>query len=263
MSATIEEQPAPDFEIDHPDEYARYFLSHPHEISFHLNLLAKRNPLVTAYIDDGKQFFLTALVAVNEQNGTIFLDPASVESLNAETQKARQLTLVANIDRVKVQFRLSGLHESQFDGRRVLAADMPGTLLRLQRREFFRLEPPLSSPIGCQILVVTDGAAKTIEPRVADISGGGISLAAPTNLAGACQPGTLFNDCRLDLPGEGVLLVHLRVRKMVEISPSTGAHNLRLGCEFVNLPGSRLAMIERYITRIERERKARESGLAD
>ena len=120
------------------------------------------------------------------------------------------------------------------------------------------------SPIGCQIAIEQfAGSVKTFEPKVADISGGGISLTAPTNLAEACQPDTLFKDCRLDLPGEGVLLVNLRVRKMVEISANTGIHNLRIGCEFVGLPGTRLAMIERYITRIERERKARDSGLAD
>ena len=52
-----------------------------------------------------------------------------------------------------------------------------------------------------------------------------------------------------------------RVRKAVEYSASNGLHNLRIGCEYVDLAGSRLAMIERYITRIERERKAKATGL--
>jgi c-di-GMP-binding flagellar brake protein YcgR len=264
MSSNIEELPAPDFEIDHPDDYAQYFLGNPREISFYLNLLVKRGSLVTAHIDDGKLFFLTAIVAVDGEKGEIFIDPAQAEGLNTAAGAARQITLVANLDRVKIQLRLTGLRESQFDGRRALSTGIPATMLRLQRREFFRLEPPLISPIGCQIAIEQfAGSVKTFEPKVADISGGGISLTAPTNLAEACQPDTLFKDCRLDLPGEGVLLVNLRVRKMVEISANTGIHNLRIGCEFVGLPGTRLAMIERYITRIERERKARDSGLAD
>lgn len=57
--------------------------------------------------------------------------------------------------------------------------------------------------------------------------------------------------------------MNLRVRKSVEMSDRTGQHSLRIGCEFANLPGARLAFIERYITRIERERKARDTGLAD
>jgi len=47
------------------------------------------------------------------------------------------------------------------------------------------------------------------------------------------------------------------------MSDRSGLHNLRIGCEFANLPSSRLGFIERYITRIERERKARDTGLAD
>ncbi|MBK7646604.1 MAG: flagellar brake protein [Betaproteobacteria bacterium] len=264
MNTVIEELPVPDFEIDHPDEYAQYFLSNPREISFYLNLLVKRGCLVSAHIDAGQQFFLTAMVAVDEEKGEILIDPAQIETLNTAAGAARQITLAANLDRVKVQLRLGAMRESQFDGRRALSTDIPRTILRLQRREFFRLEPPLGSPIGCQIALNTLGTnVRTFEPRVTDISGGGVSLSAPTNLAEACQPGTVFKDCRLDLPGEGVLLVNLRVRKLVEISANTGIHNLRIGCEFVNLPGTRLAMIERYITRIERERKARDSGLAD
>lgn len=265
MASTIEELPAPDFEIDHREDYAQYFLSNPREISFYLNLLAKRGSLVTAHIDAGKLFFLTAILAVDEEKGEILIDPAQAETLNSAARVAHQMTLIAKLDHVKIQLRLPGLRESERDGRRALSTDIPRTMLRLQRREFFRLEPPLGSPVGCLVAFdnPTSGNAKTFEPKVADISGGGISLTAPTSLADACQPETLFKDCRLDLPGEGVLLVNLRVKKMVEISANTGIHTLRIGCEFVGLPGTRLAMIERYIARIERERKARDSGLAD
>lgn len=41
----------------------------------------------------------------------------------------------------------------------------------------------------------------------------------------------------------------------------SGQAFLRIGFEFLNLPGARLAQIQRYITRIERERKARDAGL--
>lgn len=264
MSSATEDQPNPDFEIDHPDEYARYFLTTPREISFYLNQLVKRGSLLTAHIDDGKQFFLTAIVAVDAENGAILLDPAQADAINSAARSAQQVTLIANLDRIKVQFRLSALGEAQFNGRRTLSSRLPNTMLRLQRRGFFRLEPPLASPIHCRIAVDTpDGTSRNFDPRVADISGGGLSLTVPTNLADDCQPDTLFKDCRLEIPGEGVLLVNLHVRKLVEISANTGLHNLRLGCEFVGLPGTRLAMIERYITRIERERKAHDSGLAD
>ena len=35
----------------------------------------------------------------------------------------------------------------------------------------------------------------------------------------------------------------------------------RAGCQFVDLPGQMLTLIQRYIIRVERERKARETGM--
>lgn len=91
----------------------------------------------------------------------------------------------------------------------------------------------------------------------------GVSLIAAVEQAANFPRDALFQDCRLEIPGEGVIQVNLRVRKTIEISSRNGEHSLRVGCEFVNLTGTKLAFIERYITRIERERKARDTGLID
>lgn len=256
-------QPNLDFEIDHPDEYAQYFLSNPMEVSFYLNLLAKRGSLLTAHINDGPAFFLTTIATVDDEKRLIFLDPAQTAEINAAAKSARQITLAANLDCIKIQLHTPALTEHEVAGRKSLVAAIPDTILRLQRREFFRLEPPLTNPIHCRIAIDSpDGTFKTFELQAGDISGGGISLIAPTELVDDCQRNTLFKDSRLEIPGEGVLLVNLRVRKTFEFSAENRHHHLRLGCEFIGLPGTRLAMIERYITRIERERKARDSGLA-
>lgn len=254
----------PEFEIDNPEEYSQYFLRTSREVAFYLNLLAKKNSLVTAHIGDGSQFFLTSIVAFDPASGSLLLDPAQNEALNAAALATTPITLVANLDRVKVQIRLLALSETLYEGHRVLKAPSPTTMLRLQRREFFRLEPPVTHPIFCGVTIENaQGTRKTAELKVADISGGGISLYAPTELSDDCLPDAMFHDCRLDIPGEGVMTITLRVRKSVELSSQSGLHILRVGCEFVGLSGARQAMVERYITRIERERKARESGIAD
>ncbi len=264
MSNQPEERPTPDFEIDHQKEFSQFFLSNRREVIFYLNIMAKRHSLFTAYINDGGHFFLTTIVAVDEKNGLIFLDPQQDDERNAELVGTRQITLEANLDSVKMQIRLPALKVSSVDGAKVLSAPIPEHILRLQRREFFRLEPPHSHPVHCKIASEnTDGAAQTFELPLADISGGGACLIGPIELAEHFFRDALFQQCRLEIPGEGVIQVNLRVRKTVGISDRTGRQHLRIGCEFVNLPGLRLAFIERYITRIERERKARDSGLAD
>ena len=264
MTSTADDLPAADFEIDHLDEYAQYLLSDPQEISYYLKLLAQRGKLLSAYLDGSNQFFLTALLAVDDAQGILHFDTAQSAEINQAAVAARQITLSANLDRIKIQFRLQGLQMREHEGRRVLSGSIPATLLRLQRRECFRLAPPISHPLTCQIyLEQPNGSPHAVACGVSDISCGGISLVAPMSSRNDYPRDTLLQNSRLEIPDEGVLLVNLRVRKAVEFSPEDRQHHLRVGCEFVGLPGSRLAMIERYITRIERERTAKISGLAD
>lgn len=264
MNELLENPPPPDFEIDHREDFARYFLHERREIVFYLDALIKRGSLITTHLDDGERFFLTTILAVDTAGGRLFLDPAQTEELNQHAVAARRITLVATLDRVKVQFRLAGIEVTQIEGRAALAAPLPATVLRLQRREFFRLEPPADNPIRCR-LETSDGQGlpRHFDLTLGDISGGGVSLVADIHDAECFPRAALLGECRLDIPGEGVIAVELRVRKAIEVSTQSGLHNLRVGCEFVNLPGNRLAMIERYIARIERERKARSSGLLD
>lgn len=262
MTQAAEELPIPDFEIDHKEEFPQYLLSNRREILYYLNMLATRRSLLTAYINEGQRFLLTSIVAVDDATSSIFFDPPNVDEQLSDAIGARQITLVTNLDRVQIQMRLPALSESQYQGRKVIFAPIPEAMLRLQRREFFRLEPPLATPIHCKLLAHSPiGKMSTLDLVLSDISGGGISLIAPTEIADHFPRDTLFQQCRLEIPGEGVIQVNLRVRKTIELSSRNGRHSLRVGCEFMDLPSNRLAFVERYITRIERERKAKDSGL--
>lgn len=260
----ISDNDAPDFEIDHPDDFAPYFLDSPREIALFLNLLSKRGGIITAYLNEGHQFFLTSILAIDEASGTLFLDPPQAGEDILPVHSAWQVTLVGNLEKVKLQLRVPALQDGVHEERKVLCAPLPDRLLRLQRREYFRLEPPHTQPIMCTLSATTAASTpRTLELPLSNISGGGVSLVAPTDLADLFPRDALFKECRLEIPEEGVILVNLRVRKTIEISPQSGHRSLRVGCEYIGLPALRLAMIERYITRIERERKARDTGLAD
>lgn len=264
MSSTAEELPLPDFEIDHQEEYGQFFLTSRAEVLFYLNLLSRRRSIITAYVNDGREFFLSSIVAVDDTEDMVFLDPSQASEKITLAESAKQITLVANLDRVKIEMRLPALKLRSYQGLNTLCTRMPQSMLRLQRREFFRLEAPLAAPIQCKLAAhQNDGSTKTFELLLSDISGGGVSLIADMDALSDFPRDALFQDCRLEIPGEGVIQVNLRVRKVVEVSNRSGNHNLRIGCEFVNLPGTRLTFIERYITRIERERKARDSGLIE
>jgi hypothetical protein len=58
------------------------------------------------------------------------------------------------------------------------------------------------------------------------------------------------------LPDEGLLVTSLCVRNMFDVTTRSGTRYVRVGCEYVGMTSARLAMVQRYITRMERERKA-------
>ncbi len=54
----------------------------------------------------------------------------------------------------------------------------------------------------------------------------------------------------------------LQVRNSLDLTLLNNKANRRLGCHFTDISRADLAMVQRYITRLERERNARISGLS-
>lgn len=256
------EQAPPRFELEQADDYSKFLLYSKSEIVFVLRTLIQKGAMITVYFDQGKSFLLTSLLAVSQDNGELIFDVGSDDDMNRKALLADKLIFITMIDKVKVQFSLNRLSSSQNEGRPAFRGALPETLLRLQRREYFRLSTPIANPVKCIIpMKRVDGSALLVEVPLLDISGGGVGLMATTDQAGLFSADATFPDCRIALPDEGLLVATIGIRNTFEVSTKSGLHYVRVGCEFVDLPGPRLTMIQRYITRVERERKARLSGM--
>ena len=132
-------------------------------------------------------------------------------------------------------------------------------LLRLQRREYYRLIASNPHSLSCLIPVSSGGEKRMVsmEATVLDISSGGLAILLPPNEP-TLEPETILNDCRLMLPETGPIVTSLRVRNIFRITNRDGSTMLRAGCEFTDLPASMASTIQRYILKVERERNARE-----
>lgn len=250
------------FEIDQPDQFGQFILNNPLEILRNLQALTKQGGFVSVYFDRGENFFLSTVLAVDENRRSLVIDAPRQEEVLQQALQAGVATLCANLDRIKIQFHLPRLLPETWEERKALISLLPEKMLRLQRREFFRIQTPLLTPLRCRLIRQhSDGRSEVFDFPLHDISGGGVCLIAPIEMAEKFSLGELFADCRLDIPGESVLSVNLRVRELAQLEMHDGQPQLRLGCEFFNLPGTRLSLIERYITRQERSSKARLSGL--
>jgi len=259
----VPEQSPPRFELEQPDDYSQYLLYSKSEIVSVLRSLVQKGALITVYFDRGKSFLLTSMIALNPNTRSFILDLGSNEEMNRRALLAQKLILTTVVDKVKIQFSISGLTATQYDGRDAFIGTIPEALLRLQRREYFRLSTPIANPIKLAATIRrADNSALQVNLPLLDISGGGVGLMFATDQAQLLERGEMLKECKLMLPDEGLLVTSLCVRNMFDVTTRNGTRYVRVGCEYVGLTAARLAMVQRYITRMERERKARLDGLA-
>ncbi len=239
-----------------------YMLYSKVEIAGILRTLVAQSTLMTVYFNEGNDFLMTTLLKLQPDSNTMILDIGGDNDMNQRALRAAKLICITSIDKVKIQFALHGIQPVQFEGRNSFLAEIPKAVLRLQRREFFRLLLPVTKPLKCRTLITNTDHSKThFETTILDISGGGVGLIVPP--ADICfQTDMLLDNCQIELPGVGNIQVALRVRSIYEVIMLNGARSKRSGCQFINLSGQALTLVQRFIIKSERDRKARESGLA-
>jgi c-di-GMP-binding flagellar brake protein YcgR len=243
------------FELMATDEDSRFQLRSRSEIQFLLQSMVKSGDLITAFFNQGTEFLLTALLRVDE--ASVVLDYGASAEMNRKVCLADKLILIATHDKVKVQFALPYVKPATHNGRPAFEAPLPERVLRLQRRDYFRLTAPVAQPLKCKLAMTQEGATyRMIEAQVMDISGGGIAIMSPPSGFDFVVD-QFFESCEVDLPEVGLVRAGLRVRNVFELTLRNGSKVRRSGCQFVNLPGNMLSRIERYIMKVERERKVR------
>ncbi len=263
MSETepTEDQSPPRFELEQIDDYSQYLLHSRTEILAVLRTLIQKNTLITVHFDRGNAFFLTSMLAILPETDSFIVDVSSEEETNAKALRADRLIFTAVVDKIKIQFSIDALVRTEFEGRPAFIGRIPDALLRLQRREFFRLATPIANPIRLFTSLPRSEGVLALDVPLLDISGGGVGLMLVPEQASLLKQGDVIENCRITLPEEGLLATTLGVRNLFDVATRSGARYVRVGCQYIDLPAARLAAIQRYITRIERERKARLAGL--
>ena len=238
--------------------YNQYMLRSPAEIAMVLRGLQDHVAQITVFFNEGKDMLITTVAAVAIDHLVLDFGPAS--DMNRKALLAEKHFCVTVLDKVRVQFILRTFTQTEDHGRPAFRCNLPEELLRLQRREFYRLVTPIARPLQCRVAVpLPDGSEYSHEAHVFDISGGGLGISTPPEHI-PFDVGMTLPQCRLDLPEVGIITGTLQVRSLFDIVLRNGAHTRRAGCEFINLPGPMMTLIQRYIIKVERERKARESG---
>lgn len=235
------------------DKYA----IHSHlEILFILRAIMRKNTLVTLCFDPGDDFVSTSILDLDAERGKMVVDYGANEEINQQALRAAQLIFIASHDQVRVQFVCHGIGKTRFEGRNAFSVGIPESLLRMQRREYYRIATPAVNPLKCTLPLPAGHTPDTAEVIVQDISCGGVAVIDHHSRVDF-EPGTTYENRRIVLPGISTLNVSIQVKSAFEVTLKNGLAGKRSGCEFVAMQGKMLAMIQRYIMKLEREKKAK------
>jgi c-di-GMP-binding flagellar brake protein YcgR len=234
-------------------DLAKYTLASPVEIAHHLKSIVKNGYMVTVFANRGKTFVLTRLLDVDAKAQTLVFDWGSDPEVNAKILSSERNVFVCSPDGVKTQFITDQVREISFDGRPAFEVDLPAQVIKLQRREFFRIRTPVGNPLICRI---GDYQGAPLELPVFDISLGGMALWLPDLTTAGFDIGQQYIDCHVDLKPFGPLQSVLEVRHRLPVQLRNGQDAVRIGCSYLHLPTSMENLIQRYVGQLERERRA-------
>ncbi|TAH43135.1 MAG: flagellar brake protein [Betaproteobacteria bacterium] len=247
-------------ELLHAHDTSRFLLHDRREIAQLIARLAADRALVTAYLTPGNQSFLTMVLGLTPDAEALLLDGSTAEAINRQIEGTEQITCITQLDKVRIQFGLERPSRGSADGSPVFTAALPTEVLRLQRRDFFRLSTPATQTVVCSIpLGPGQGRGGPVEMRILDISAGGIAVAVPPSGI-HLEPGMSFPGSHLRLPESEPILARLTVRNLFRLVTRNGIEMLRAGCQFSELPPHAESVIQRYIMKNERQRASRERG---
>jgi c-di-GMP-binding flagellar brake protein YcgR len=231
------------------------------EIVSLLNSMMDRNQLLSLMIKGGSESVITSILEVDDSDNSIVLDSAPSAILNEHILESKKIAFEALYNNIRITFTANGADSVEYEGRNALRVEIPPSLIRLQRREYFRIATPLAKPIKCTInMVREDGAIMPIVTLLYNISAGGVGLTDDKCILDPTL-GNIYDNCILDLNDGTMIPIKLAVRGFKEVKLTTGKTVHRFGCEFVDIQRGALGAIQRFITKIEREQNARASGM--
>ncbi|WP_373975206.1 flagellar brake protein [Chitinibacter sp. SCUT-21] len=251
MSEEFEKGPSP---IQTGQDIAPFLLKTPMEIAYVLRQLEQNHTNIAIYFNAGHDMMLTRVLNVDSKNKQFIYDIGGHEPSNRDLVSTPKVLFVSDLDGVKVQFSTAAPSRIQYEGKPAFQSAFPIDLVKLQRREFYRLTTPITTPYTVS-LQGNNQSSLTLD--IHDISLGGLGIwlkdEAQTTLF---DLGSILHKCTLDLAAAGRVQVDLEIRNLHPVSLKQDMMRHMLGVKFVNLSRGSEALLQKLIVQLEREKKA-------
>jgi len=199
----------------------------------------------------GEDMMLTTLLHVQPERNLLVFDCSGSDDINRRFQQSVRNVFAGRPGGIHVQFTTGRASEMIYGGSKAFSVALPKHVVRLQRRDTFRIETPRGKPLQF-FGRLASGNLLTLP--VHDISVAGLGMTA-LSLQDGLAPGDRLENCHFALPeDEHELFFSATVRHITAQIGRTGVQQWRIGLHFENMPGVEENRIQRYIARVERER---------
>jgi flagellar brake protein len=224
----------------------RYALRHPLQVALCLRGLATRRDFLTVEFDDAQ--IVTQVLDVDSRRACFLFDFGSARANNAALAKSDHLVFRSQPSGVRTEFVTGQALATTFEGRPAFEVSFPELLYYVQRREYYRVDTPMSDPF---LATGADPEGVDFRLELQDMSLGGIALRTSDTRFENIQRGTVWQEVTLDMRAFGAVTVDLEiVAPRVSITP-TGERRTVLGCRFVDVTGNAERVLQRAITSLE------------
>jgi c-di-GMP-binding flagellar brake protein YcgR len=224
-------------------------ITSPNEIKFVMHYIAEKGNRVALYYGNENDFILTTLLAVDDAG--LWLEQSKNEPDKSSVTESSKLIFVSSHLHIKVQFTANKVKSMEYQGRPAFYLPLPDSLYRLQRREYFRLTTPVANPLRCVIADKPSPKKQSREFVIMDVSCGGVGLICMETDTDV-TPGQSYLNCQIELPELGSIRATIEVRNLVLLTLQSGVTQRRAGCEFKNLDGAAIILLQRYVTNMQR-----------
>jgi c-di-GMP-binding flagellar brake protein YcgR len=226
----------------------KYFLLGKMEILTLLNDLAHRREPVSVYFNGGQDFILSMLLSA-KPDGLVF-DMGGDDKANARLEKSDQCVFLAEPDGIRVQFSAIEPKRFWWGDEEAFWVPLPERIVRMQRRDSYRNELPVVNTI--KVKLSDENGANLGDWPLHNLSVGGLGA----NVVG--EPHINIGDSIAHVViwiSEKKRLDCVGVVRHISVIDRQGKGRYRVGIEFKDLPHAMEVAIQRYIIKIEFERR--------
>lgn len=224
-----------------------------------LRAISANNQLVRLLVRDESDVCVTSILAVDPERNMVILDRSPNQAQHQRILAGRDLWFDTTLDKIRILFTSARAEECMYARGPALKIALPTSVIRLQRRELYRMPTPLSEPLRVVIALPPALGGGSAPFPLADISCGGVSMLDNRLLLGKTI-GKNLTGCRIDLPDDVSVSTTLQIRNAIDVTSANNRVKRRLGCQFVDIARPMLSHVQRYIIKLERERNARLAG---